>query len=50
MRGERPLSATLCLILQLTIIGWLPAAIGAVYPLERDGETARAPAERGWGR
>ena len=29
----RPLAGIVCLILQLTIIGWLPAAIWAVYAL-----------------
>lgn len=31
----RPLSGILCLILQITIIGWLPAAIWAVYALSQ---------------
>jgi uncharacterized membrane protein YqaE (UPF0057 family) len=29
----RPLSGLLCLILQCTILGWLPATIWAVYSL-----------------
>lgn len=29
----RPLAGIICLILQLTLIGWLPAAIWAVYAL-----------------
>ncbi len=29
----RPIAGTICLILQITIIGWLPAAIWAVYSL-----------------
>ena len=29
----RPLSGVVCLILQLTLIGWIPAAIWAVYAL-----------------
>ncbi len=29
----RPFAAVICLILQITIIGWLPAAIWAVYAL-----------------
>lgn len=29
----RPLAGILCLILQITLIGWLPAAIWAVYAL-----------------
>ena len=31
----RPLSEIVCLILQITIIGWLPAAIWAVYALSQ---------------
>lgn len=29
----RPLAGILCLILQVTLIGWLPAAIWSVYAL-----------------
>lgn len=29
----RPIAGIICLILQLTVIGWLPAAIWAVYAL-----------------
>lgn len=29
----RPIAGVICLILQLTIIGWLPATIWAVYGL-----------------
>lgn len=31
----RPISGIICLILQLTLIGWLPAAIWAVYALSQ---------------
>ena len=31
----RPLSGVVCLILQLTLIGWIPAAIWAVYALSQ---------------
>ena len=31
----RPLAGIVCLVLQLTIIGWLPAAIWAVYALSQ---------------
>lgn len=31
----RPIAGIICLILQLTIIGWLPAAIWAVYALSQ---------------
>lgn len=29
----RPLAGIICLILQITLIGWLPAALWAVYAL-----------------
>lgn len=29
----RPISGLICLILQITLIGWIPAAIWAVYAL-----------------
>ena len=29
----RPIAGIICLVLQLTLIGWLPAAIWAVYAL-----------------
>lgn len=31
----RPIAGVVCLILQLTLIGWLPAAIWAVYALSQ---------------
>ncbi|MBY0239360.1 MAG: YqaE/Pmp3 family membrane protein [Burkholderiaceae bacterium] len=31
----RPMAGVICLILQLTVIGWLPAAIWAVYSLSQ---------------
>jgi uncharacterized membrane protein YqaE (UPF0057 family) len=31
----RPLAGIICLILQLTLIGWLPAAIWSVYALSQ---------------
>lgn len=31
----RPFSGIICLILQLTVIGWIPAAIWAVYMLSQ---------------
>lgn len=31
----RPIAAIVCLILQITLIGWLPAAIWAVYALSQ---------------
>lgn len=29
----RPIAGVVCLVLQITLIGWLPAAIWAVYAL-----------------
>lgn len=31
----RPFAGIICLILQITLIGWLPAAIWAVYTLSQ---------------
>ncbi|WP_428411278.1 YqaE/Pmp3 family membrane protein [Legionella sp.] len=31
----RPLAGIICLILQITIIGWIPAALWAVYSLSQ---------------
>jgi uncharacterized membrane protein YqaE (UPF0057 family) len=31
----RPIAGIVCLILQITLIGWLPAAIWAVYSLSQ---------------
>ena len=31
----RPLAGIICLILQITLIGWVPAAIWAVYALSQ---------------
>lgn len=31
----RPIAGIVCLILQLTLLGWLPAAIWAVYALSQ---------------
>lgn len=31
----RPFSGIICLILQVTVIGWLPAALWAVYALSQ---------------
>ena len=41
----RPIQGILCLILQVTLIGWIPAAIWAVYTLSQhntDKKIARA--------
>jgi len=31
----RPFSGIICLVLQITLVGWLPAAIWAVYALSQ---------------
>lgn len=31
----RPIAGIVCLILQLTLVGWIPAAIWAVYALSQ---------------
>jgi uncharacterized membrane protein YqaE (UPF0057 family) len=31
----RPFAGILCLVLQITLIGWIPAAIWAVYALSQ---------------
>ncbi|MBX9901169.1 MAG: YqaE/Pmp3 family membrane protein [Burkholderiaceae bacterium] len=31
----RPIAGVICLVLQLTLIGWLPATIWAVYALSQ---------------
>ena len=31
----RPMAGIICLILQITLIGWIPAAIWAVYALSQ---------------
>jgi len=31
----RPIAGIICLVLQLTLIGWVPAAIWAVYALSQ---------------
>ncbi|MGY8961096.1 MAG: YqaE/Pmp3 family membrane protein [Alphaproteobacteria bacterium] len=31
----RPMAGIICLILQLTVVGWIPAAIWAVYSLSQ---------------
>lgn len=46
----RPLAGVICLILQVTLIGWLPAAIWAVYSLSQyktDQKIADALRRRG---
>lgn len=45
----RPVAGAMCLLLQLTIIGWLPATIWAVHALgqyKTDQKIAQALAQR----
>lgn len=45
----RPVAGVMCLLLQLTIIGWLPATIWAVHALgqyKTDQKIAQALAQR----
>jgi uncharacterized membrane protein YqaE (UPF0057 family) len=46
----RPIAGVICLILQITLIGWLPATIWAVYSLSQyktDKKIEKALAQRG---
>jgi uncharacterized membrane protein YqaE (UPF0057 family) len=46
---KRPIAGIICLILQLTLIGWIPATIWAVYALSQyktDQKIAKALADR----
>ena len=46
----QPIAGMICLILQLTLIGWIPATIWAVYALSEyktDKKIEKALAERG---
>lgn len=46
----RPIAGIICLILQITVIGWLPAAIWAVYALSQyntDRKIGEAMRQRG---
>ena len=48
----RPIAGIICLILQITLIGWIPAAIWAVYALSEyntDKELANLPGAGGGG-
>lgn len=46
----RPVAGVVCLLLQITLIGWIPAAIWAVYALSQfktDQKIAQALQQRG---
>lgn len=46
---KRPIAGFICLLLQLTLIGWIPATIWAVYALSQyktDQKITKALADR----
>jgi uncharacterized membrane protein YqaE (UPF0057 family) len=46
---KRPIAGIICLVLQITLIGWIPATIWAVYALSQyktDQKIAKALAAR----
>lgn len=46
----RPIAGVICLVLQLTLIGWIPATIWAVYALSQyktDKKIEKALSQRG---
>ena len=46
----RPIAGLICLFLQITVVGWLPAAIWSVYALSQyktDKKIEKALAQRG---
>jgi len=42
----RPIAGIICLILQLTLIGWIPAALWAVYALSQWNTDRKIEASR----
>lgn len=42
----RPIAGIVCLILQLTLIGWIPAALWAVYALSQWNTDRKIEASR----
>jgi TM2 domain-containing membrane protein YozV len=42
----RPIAGIICLILQLTVIGWIPAAIWTVYALSQYNTDKKIEAAR----
>jgi uncharacterized membrane protein YqaE (UPF0057 family) len=43
----RPIAGIICLILQITLIGWIPAALWAVYALSQWNTDRKIAASRG---
>jgi uncharacterized membrane protein YqaE (UPF0057 family) len=46
----RPIAGIICLILQITLIGWLPAALWAVYALSQYDTDRKIAEATGGGR
>ncbi|SNB64970.1 Proteolipid membrane potential modulator [Arboricoccus pini] len=44
----RPIAGLICLILQFTLIGWIPAAIWAVYALSEWSTDRKIARSRGY--
>lgn len=44
----RPIAGLICLILQITLIGWIPAAIWAVYALSEWNTDRKIARSRGY--
>ena len=42
----RPIAGIICLILQITLIGWIPAALWAVYALSQYNTDKKIAASR----
>jgi len=42
----RPIAGIICLILQITLIGWIPAALWAVYALSQWNTDRKIDASR----
>lgn len=42
----RPIAGIICLVLQLTLIGWIPAALWAVYALSQWNTDRKIEASR----
>lgn len=45
----RPMAGFICLVLQLTVVGWIPAAIWAVYSLSQYDTDRKIEAATGGG-
>ena len=43
----RPIAGIICLLLQFTVIGWIPAALWAVYALSQYTTDKKIAASRG---